>query len=370
MSTPSAGADESPAPQAPDESPVTGEPVVDTRQPGTSADPEAAPGQAVPGQAVPGQAAPGQAVPGEAAVSGPAAGGQPALVVPARTPTGPEQPVVVARIPGHGPVYAQVPPPAGAFPGQHPEQYPHYPHHPGQPPNPGPHGHAGFGAPPPPKPANHEGVVSAVGFVLVLVLGMLAVAVSVDRGSERGAQDGAITFTLPPVQAITPPPIIATEPPTGRVKAQVGAMMSPECDLPDALLERAKTRNRAEGRSDSYFASCDYRTLADADTGYRELQVTVGAFDYPDIRDNWFDQEHGRRWDEVRELPGVGERAKVMLRRTDRSGDMVTIKVVSGVRVFEVVYGGTVRDSYLADPIPAAEAEAIAMEVLQAVMAK
>ncbi|ACU39021.1 hypothetical protein [Actinosynnema mirum] len=326
MSTPPARADESPAPQSPDENPVTGE--------------------------------------------------QPVTAAPAQAPAAP---VVVAQIPGHGPVYAQypqAPPPVEPHPGPYPGQYPYYPGQPphqGRPPHPGPHGHApsGFGAPPPPRPADRGGVVAVVGFVLVLVLGMLAVAVSADRGSERRARDEQpITFTLPPVQAITPPPIIATEPPTGRVQAQIGARMSPECDLADALLERAKTRNRAEGRSDSYFANCDYRTLADADTGYRELQVTVGAFDYPDIRNDWFDEEYGRRWDEVRELPGVGERAKVMLRPTDRSGDMVTIKVVSGVRIYEVVYGGTVRDSYLADPIPAAEAEAIAMEVLQAVMAR
>lgn len=337
----------------------------------------------------------------------------------------PEQPVVVARIPGMSPVYAQVPEylqaqadqaraaqaaaqaqaaafPAGPQQGDAQQgQFPQAGFPQAGAPQSGPQSalpQAGFPPPgssapgwgtpaqgfpqpgaypahpaPQPAPFRTGRVLTAVlGGVLALVLvalgGLWAAGYPLVRDPQSRAQATATPLDPTDVPLDSEESPLDYKSPHGE---QRNAAMPEECDLSDATLKRARTSNRYESEEFFGFAFCSYGTISTIDGSVRrDLYVSVYEAEDDVELEEWYDDDV-YDWGSVRQVQGLGERAKLLAQPAESDSVMgVQLKVVSGSTVYEIGYAGFETDSFLSPEIPDELSEEIATVVARELLGR
>ncbi|GAA2691984.1 MULTISPECIES: hypothetical protein [Actinosynnema] len=346
----------------------------------------------------------------ESAASQPAEAGSGGAVVP-------EQPVVVAQIPGMSPVYAQVPeylqvqadqaraaqaqaagqvqgaafpagPPQdgvqGAFPQATTPQagFPQTGFPPPGPPAPAwgtpaqgfpqPHAYPSYPAPQPAPLRTGRVLAAVLGGILALVLvalgGLWAAGYPLVRDPQSRAQATASPLDPTDVPLDPDESPLDYKSPHGE---QRNAAMPDECDLSDATLKRARTSNRYESEEFFGFAFCSYGTISTIDGSVRrDLYVSVYEAEDSAELEEWYDDDV-YDWGTVRQVDGLGERAKLLAEPAEADSVMgVQLKVVSGNVVYEIGYAGFETDSFLSPEVPDELSEEIATLVAKELLGR
>ncbi|AXX32616.1 hypothetical protein KCV87_29450 [Actinosynnema pretiosum subsp. pretiosum] len=280
--------------------------------------------------------------------------------------TGPQSALPTAGFPQSGPQsalpQAGFPPPGSSAPGwgtpaQGFPQPGAYPAHPA----------------PQPAPFRTGRVLTAVlGGVLALVLvalgGLWAAGYPLVRDPQSRAQATATPLDPTDVPLDSEESPLDYKSPHGE---QRNAAMPEECDLSDATLKRARTSNRYESEEFFGFAFCSYGTISTIDGSVRrDLYVSVYEAEDDVELEEWYDDDV-YDWGSVRQVQGLGERAKLLAQPAESDSVMgVQLKVVSGSTVYEIGYAGFETDSFLSPEIPDELSEEIATVVARELLGR
>ncbi|ATE56276.1 hypothetical protein [Actinosynnema pretiosum] len=237
---------------------------------------------------------------------------------------------------------------------------------------PPPGAYQGYPAPQPAPFRTGRVLTAVLGGVLALVLvalgGLWAAGYPLVRDPESRAQATAAPLDPTDVPLDPDESPLDYKSPHGE---QRNAAMPEECDLSDATLKRARTSNRYESEEFFGFAFCSYGTISTIDGSVRrDLYVSVYEAEDSVELEEWYDDDV-YDWGSVRQVQGLGERAKLLAQPAESDSVMgVQLKVVSGSTVYEIGYAGFETDSFLSPEIPDELSEEIATAVARELLGR